>query len=60
VFIIYSCHSLYKRVQFSISEGAIRSFIGRFAKRAIIHRASSMSRNASMKVGYLNIWEICG
>jgi hypothetical protein len=34
-------------------DGGIRGFEGREAKRKIMQRASSISRTASMKVGYL-------
>jgi hypothetical protein len=34
-------------------EGGIRGFEGRDAKRKIIQRASSISRTASINVGYL-------
>jgi hypothetical protein len=50
---MYNCHSAARRAQFSIREGGIREFEGREAKRKIMQRASSISRTASMKVGYL-------
>lgn len=40
-------------MQFSMSSGGRREFDGREANKKAIHSASSMSRNASMKVGYL-------
>jgi hypothetical protein len=50
---MYNCHSAARRAQFSIREGGIRGFEGREAKRKIMQRASSISRTASIKVGYL-------
>jgi hypothetical protein len=51
--ITYNCHSADSRVQFSMSEGGMREFEGSDANRETIQSASSMSRKASMKVGYL-------
>ena len=51
--ITYSCHSAARRAQFSIREGETFESEGREAKRKIMQRASSMSRTASMNVGYL-------
>ena len=51
--ITYSCHSMARRAQFSIREGDTFESEGREAKRKIMQRASSMSRTASMNVGYL-------
>ena len=42
-----------RRAQFSIREGDTFESEGREAKRKIMQRASSMSRTASMNVGYL-------
>jgi hypothetical protein len=50
----YSCHSAASRVQLSTRDVDTRDVAGRFANKKIMHRASSMSRTASMKVGYLN------
>ena len=50
---MYNCHSAARRAQFSMREGGTREFEGREAKRKIMQRASSMSRTASTKVGYL-------
>lgn len=51
--ITYSCHSAARREQFSTREAEMRSLEGREANRIIMHNASSMSRTASVKVGYL-------
>lgn len=40
-------------MQFSMISGGRREVDGRLAKREIMHSASSMSRNASINVGYL-------
>jgi len=50
---IYSCHSAASRVQLSMRAVDTRDVAGRFANKKIMHRASSVSRTASMKVGYL-------
>ena len=55
VCITYSCHSAANRAQFSIRAGETRGLEGRDAKRKIMHKASSMSRIASIKDGYLNL-----
>jgi len=51
---MYSCHSAASRVQLSMRTVDTRDVAGRFANKKIMHKASSMSRTASMKVGYLN------
>lgn len=51
---VYSCHSAASRVQLSMRVVDTRDVAGRFANKKIMHRASSMSRTASMKVGYLH------
>ena len=50
---IYSCHSAASLVQLSMRDADTRDVAGRFANKKIMHRASSMSRTASMNVGYL-------
>lgn len=54
--ITYSCHSAARRAQFSISDGGTREVEGSEANKKIMHNASSMSRTASMKVGYLAVY----
>lgn len=49
----YNCHSAASREQFSMREGGSRALEGREANKKTMQRASSMSRTASMKVGYL-------
>jgi hypothetical protein len=49
----YNCHSAAKREQFSTSDGDILSPDGRDANKKIMQRASSISRTASRKAGYL-------
>ena len=55
VCITYSCHSIDNREQFSTREGGTRSPEGSTLKSDTRHKASSMSRKASMNVGYLRI-----
>lgn len=50
---IYSCHSAASRAQLSTRAVDILDVAGRFANKKVMHRASSMSLTASMKVGYL-------
>ena len=52
--ITYSCHSAAKRAQFSMSEADTFESEGKEAKRKIMQSASSISRTASMNVGYLD------
>lgn len=51
---MYNCHSAASREQFSINVGETRDSEGNDANREIMQRASSMSRTASINVGYLN------
>lgn len=50
---IYNCHSAASRVQLSMRAVDTRDVAGRFANKKMMHNASSMSRTASIKVGYL-------
>lgn len=54
VCMMYNCHSAASREQFSINVGETRDSEGNDANREIMQRASSMSRTASINVGYLN------
>lgn len=47
-------------MQFSMSDGGMREFDGRFPNRVTRHKASSISRSASIKVGYLRKKESLG
>ena len=49
----YSCHSADKRAQFSMRDFGTLPSVGNEANKETRHRASSMSRTASMNVGYL-------
>lgn len=51
---VYSCHSAASRVQLSMRAVDTLEVAGRFANKKTMHKASSMSRTASMKVGYLH------
>ena len=53
VCITYSCHSAANREQFSIRAGETRDSEGNDANKKIMQRASSISRTASINVGYL-------
>jgi hypothetical protein len=51
----YNCHSDARRVQLSIKDVETRELAGKFANKNIMQRASSMSRTASINVGYLHL-----